>query len=181
MKPSIYFIAIIPDAATCAEVKAFKEFALANFESGGALKSPAHITLEPPFKWPDEDYPFLEKTLQSFAEKQSGFSLSLNNFEAFPPKVIFIDLIKSDPLFSLQDDLKNYLKSELKLVSDRPNRTYHPHMTIAFKDLRKSMFSKAWEHFSKVKYQKQFTVDWICLLKHNGKIWEEIFSAKFGA
>jgi 2'-5' RNA ligase len=48
---------------------------------------------------------------------------------------------------------------------------YHPHMTLAFRDLRKSDFSKAWSDFSTKDLRVDFKVDGVTLLRHSGKEW----------
>jgi len=173
MKKDLYFIALVPDPLICAEVKAFKTYAQEHFNSGRALRSPAHITLEPPFKWESSQINQLKDTLETWASKQDNFSVSLEGFEAFPPRVIFVDIIKNKELFNLQQSLKQTLRSQLDFVSDRPELPFHPHMTIAYKDLRKEVFVQAWAHFSTQEYQRIFTVKNICLLQHNGRVWEE--------
>ena len=57
--------------------------------------------------------------------------------------------------------------------SDRPERSFRPHMTVAFRDLNKKMFREAWTHFSELQYQREFVAEQICLLQHNGKHWDE--------
>jgi 2'-5' RNA ligase len=173
LKTAIFFIAIIPNAEICSEVKAFKEYVLDHYGSGHALRSPAHITLQPPFKWEIEQLPILEDALNSFTEKQLAFSVELSGFDVFSPKVIFVDIVKNKLLQHFQNELANFLRSEFNLQSDRPDRAFHPHMTIAFKDLRKEMFTNAWAYFSRIPYRREFFANRICLLQHNGKTWEE--------
>ena len=51
-------------------------------------------------------------------------------------------------------------------------RPYHPHMTVGFKDLKPYYFYRAWDFFSEQSYERQYEVDAIYLLKHNGREWE---------
>jgi 2'-5' RNA ligase len=50
-------------------------------------------------------------------------------------------------------------------------RGFHPHITIAFRDLKKPTFYKAWEEYK----SKTFSADFICnsfsLLKHQKDEW----------
>ena len=179
MKPHLFFIAIIPDSQTCNEVDSFKKTALNRFESGRALRSPAHITLEPPFKWSFDNIKTLEETIREFAAIQTGFQLHLNGFGHFDSRVLFIDVLHNDFLLALQENLSHCLREKLNFQSDRPPRPYHPHMTIAFKDLRKAVFPKAWEYFSNQGYQKSFEVRALHLLEHDGKVWQKRKSFAF--
>ena len=172
MKESIYFIAIVPPPEICREVRGLQLYAQAKFGSGHALRSPAHITLQPPFRWKPSELPLLDESLKSFVISYTSFQIALNNFSAFPPRVIFIEISENEDLKRIQKSLSKTLKDQLDLVSDRPDRAFHPHMTIAFKDLKKARFDAAWAHFSSLTYQRYFEVRSIFLLKHEYKRWE---------
>ena len=49
---------------------------------------------------------------------------------------------------------------------------FHPHITVAFRDLKKSQFVKAWEEFEHKEFNDTLLTTSFSLLKHNGKIWE---------
>ncbi len=171
-KDKIFFIAILPSIEIQDAVNDFKQEAARLFDSKKALTSPPHITLVPPFKWKEDKILKLKKTLSAFAEKQKIINLELNGFDAFEPHVVFIDVIKNELLISLQKNLVHFLTDEINLVSDRPKREYHPHMTIAFKDLKAAIFPKAIAHFSKIEFKRKFEVDRIVLLEHRDKRWQ---------
>lgn len=172
MSTSVYFLAIIPPEDILQEVNVFKYYARDHFNSSRALRSPTHVTLEPPFQWEDERISELYKTLEAFEAPISSFTMALRNFSAFPPKVIFVDVVPDAALLALQAALQSYLRSTLDWVSDRPDRPFYPHMTIAFKDLRKRIFPTAWDYFSKLEYERSFEVNSFWLLKHDGTEWK---------
>jgi 2'-5' RNA ligase len=62
----------------------------------------------------------------------------------------------------------------------KEQRAFHPHITIANRDLAKSDFRKAWEYFNGLEFQKQFTTSAISLLRHNNKEWEIAASFPLG-
>ena len=167
------FIAIVPEPEIASEVQAFQNYALEHFKTGKALRAPPHITLEPPIDLELDQLPALEILLKAFAEKQISFPIQLKNFSAFPPRVIFIDVVENQKLHQLQNDLKICIRSDFDLRSNRPDQPFHPHMTVAFRDLTKKQFLKAWKYFSKIEYQRTFVANRLCLLQHNGNIWEE--------
>jgi 2'-5' RNA ligase len=49
---------------------------------------------------------------------------------------------------------------------------FHPHLTVAFRDLKKPNYQLAWEEFKSKNFQAEFIADKITLLKHTGKVWE---------
>ena len=170
MKKPLYFIAILPDAGIRAEVTRFKNYAAEHFKSSHALRSPPHITLFPPFLWAPEEKNRLVDNLRLFAQGERPFPVMLNNFNCFAPRVIFIDIQENTVLQGIQSRLEKQLKTTIGL-SNPSRRDFHPHMTIAFKDLRRSIFPKAWEYFSGLTYKRLFSADALSLLQHNGKIW----------
>ena len=91
----------------------------------------------------------------------------------FPPRVIFINVAESDFLDQLQGKLYRFFKRELDIFNaNYQDRPFHPHLTLAFRDLKKSQFHVAWQEFSKKEYKAEFMADKISLLKHNGKSWD---------
>ena len=56
---------------------------------------------------------------------------------------------------------------------DYKNLGFQPHVTIAFRDLRKARFYEAWETFKNQKYERRFSVSGITLLKHQSDRWHE--------
>lgn len=172
MKEQLFFIAVLPDETIQQEVTDFKNYLAAHFGASHALKSPPHITLFPPFKWQSNRVDALAQALDDFAVEQDSFSLTLKNFSSFPPRVLFVDVAPSEYLRSLQQDLARYLEKELHLKNDRESHGFNAHMTIAHKDLKRELYSKAWVYFSKQTYERTFLVSAITLLEHKGGRWE---------
>ena len=50
-------------------------------------------------------------------------------------------------------------------------RLYHPHMTVAFKDLTPAMFSKAWPVVKAMGFSSSFTIEELVLLKYESGKW----------
>ena len=170
----LYFIAIVPEEPVFSEVKAFKSEFKDRYNSKAALRSPPHITLHMPFKWNEEKEERLIKPLKQLAVEYQPFSLLLNDFGAFPPRVIYVNVDESKELDALQKDVKKLAKTSWHIHPPKGglDRPFRPHMTIAFRDLKKSSFHEAWPEFKERKYSTTFEVKDICLLKHNGKSWD---------
>lgn len=166
----IYFAAILPNEEIQKEITSFKEYAAEHFNSKRALTSPPHITIQPPFKWNKHNLHPVQEVLSSVCEQQEIFEVNLKNFNSFSPRVIFIDVEKTVGLMDFHHQVQSEMKERFGLV-DR-HTGFNPHMTVAFKDLKKSMFPVAWKYFSKIHYRRTFTIDQLTLLEHNGKFWE---------
>jgi 2'-5' RNA ligase len=171
MKGALYFIAVLPNEEISREVTAFKHYAARHFGSSRALNSPAHITLFPPFQWRPERLRELTPVLLEFARKESPFYLSLKNFNCFRPRVIYVDVEPGEELREMQARLEKRLHEKFGLEV-KGKHGFNPHMTIAFKDLKKEAFPEAWAHFSKLEYVRIFFVNDLVLLEHRGGKWE---------
>ena len=173
-----YFIAIVIPQPFQAELMAFKNIVKDEFNSKGALRSPAHITIHMPFEWKEEKETILLNTLKQFKFNES-FNIELQNFSCFEPRVIFVDVVKNELLTKLQSELVVYVQKKLKLLNQvNDMRGFHPHITIAFRDLKKEKFYQALDYFKNQIYNASFVSNSFCLLKHTGKEWlvkEEIF------
>ncbi len=170
----LYFLAIIPPQPIFDEVLQFKQYFATHHNSKAALKSPPHITLHMPFKWQLRKEEQLIDYLNKFNPSVADFNISLKNFDCFEPRVIFVDVLENKNLRILQKELSKYVRRNLKIQNaDYKDRGFHPHMTVAFRDLKKTEFKVAWEKFNEEKYNADFKCDGFTLLKHNGKHWSE--------
>ena len=167
-----YFLAIIPPEPVFSEAEALKKEVSLKYNNKSALRSPAHITLHMPFEWEEKKEPALIDTLSNYKFNQD-INIRLKNFGFFEPKVVFIDVEKNETLSALQKEMVNHVKQHLSIFNEADNlRAYHPHITIAFRDLKKSDFYKMKEEFGVRTFEGEFISKEFCLLKHNGKTWD---------
>lgn len=169
----LFFIALLPPNEVQQFANRIKRHFAEVYQSRAALKSPPHITLQPPFPWLPEDLPILEKRLAQFTLDKSSIPIILDGFAAFKPRVIYINVIKTPELLLVQKELLAGLESFLKIV-DRAsqNRSFTPHLTVGFRDLSEANFDLAWQEFAEQKLIFEFTVSQLTLLAHNGKFWQ---------
>mgnify|MGYP001097628629 CR=1 FL=1 len=176
MLERLYFIAIIPPLPLREEITRIKEYFADHHKSKHALRSPPHITLIPPFKYPEEQETLLELDLKKFAKNRRPFLLELNGFGAFPPRVIYIEPVNNPQLFKLHDELLIFMKEidflkEEDLLKEN-NRAYRPHLTVAHRDLNIDAFNKAWPDLKKRSFIQSFYVDSIFILKNRKGGWD---------
>ncbi|MBT8298865.1 MAG: 2'-5' RNA ligase family protein [Maribacter sp.] len=169
---NLYFIALIPHLELRERIKALKEELKERFNAAHALRSPAHITLQMPFRRSKEDEPYLIDTLQEFAADQKRFTVRLSGFDCFSPRVIFVKVIDHEPIISIHAQLKQVLTDKMKFTEKAINQNIHPHMTIATRDLSIEAFHGAWREFEKREFEASFLTKSLFLLKHNGKFWD---------
>lgn len=169
---SLYFIALLPPQEIQDYATGVKQYFADNYDSQYAFKSPPHITLQPPFEWEEHKLIDLDSCLQKFTMNRKSISINLDGYNAFPPRVIYIDVVQSPDLMDLQADLVAFLETNLGIVDEAgKSRGFTPHMTVAFKDLKKSKFKAAWQEFQNKQLDFEFIADGLWLLKHEDKKW----------
>lgn len=167
-----YFIAILPPEPLLSQLQELKQNIYNNFGTKGALLSPAHITLHMPFSWEETKEDKLLSALKEFSFT-SKFNIELKNFSCFEPRVVFVDIAFNENLRLLQTNLVKFVKQNLHLYNQSDDmRGFHPHVTVAFRDLKKPVFYKVWDEYKNLSFDASFNCNSFCLLKHNGKSWD---------
>jgi 2'-5' RNA ligase len=169
---NLYFIAVIPHEPLKESIRNLKLEIKETYNAQHALKSPAHITLQMPFKRENDFEPELTDVLVNFASKQTPFKINLKNFACFTPRVIYIDVENPVPVQHLHAGLKNQLTDKLGFAANEVTQKVTPHITLATRDLEAQQFYKAWPEYKTRKFNAEFNVKSIYLLKHNGKFWD---------
>jgi 2'-5' RNA ligase len=172
-KEKLYFIAIIPPAPIYDEAFEQKKYFKVHYNSKASLNSPPHITLHMPFRWNEKKEEELTEQLEQFSKSNQPVAIKLNNFSSFPPRVIFINVVMSEELEKLQKNLQRFCKLVLNLFNaNYKELPFHPHLTVAFRDLKKPNYQRAWDEFKMKNFQAEFIADKVALLKHTGRVWE---------
>ena len=175
---NMYYIAIVAPEEINQQVLKWKNYFKEHFKCNVALKSPAHITLIPPFWMKEELENDLRSSITEFSATTNKFEITLKDFAAFKPKVIFVDIIKNEMLNAFYNSFTDFLHTQNKYPVKEDDRSFHPHVTLATRDLYKKAFYQAWEVFSEKKYEASWLVDGISLLRHNKKNWDVIFTSQ---
>lgn len=172
--PAKYFIAIVPDGTVQLYATTLKNLMKDKFNLKYALKSPAHITLKMPFLWNENKEEKLGQILEGFCKSIETFKLDLNGFDKFGNRVIFINVKKNQYLAEIQLLLSKFCKTELKLAEELSDSAYHPHMTIAFKDIKPKLFDEYWAFIKTQTFKEKLEVNDIALLKKVEGRWEVV-------
>jgi 2'-5' RNA ligase len=176
----LYFVAIIPEESLKSEILSIKQDFEEQFNSRDALRSPPHITLHMPFRAKPAKLDILIQSLSNLADETLPFEIELDGFGAFPPRIIFILPKQNDDLYELKSKMNRISLQEWKLFDRVDTRPFYPHITVAFRDLRKPAFEAAWEIYEHKVFQRNFDAKSLTLLKHNGKNWDEFQTFPLG-
>ncbi len=167
-----YFLAIVPGGEIQKAATALKLEIKERFNVKYALKSPAHVTLKMPFSYNETKESILLGKLSAFVASRESFEIQVKETDTFGRRVIFWSIESGSKLFELQEDLKLFCKKELNLVDELSDRNYHPHMTIAFKDLKEKNFEEVLELVKENEINTDYTVNHLAILKRNEGRWE---------
>ncbi len=177
----LYFIAIVPPANVCEIITAVKKRFSIHHQSSRALKSPSHITLRPPFKMFKEREEELSNSLTTFANDHKSFNVDLNGYGHFRKDVIYIKPSENDLLNKAYSDLQQHLALKNCFPISPPYPKFHPHITVAYRDLSAKAFDEAWKVFEHEFFKYSFTAGSIYLLKHIKQKWDVIGEFGFKA
>ena len=175
----MYFIGIVAPAHVNEAVLKWKLLMKERFSCVVALRSPAHITLVPPFWMEDTVEDKLTHALAVFCRSQASFQIDVQGFGAFKPRVIYVNVQANNSLKSLRVQLEKFLLKREDFPVKKEERPFQPHISIATRDLHKKTFREAWEIFEHKKYETTWITTGISLLKHNQKNWDVIYTSQF--
>jgi 2'-5' RNA ligase len=172
-----YFIGIVIPEPLYLQIECIKQDLFDTYGLKGALRSPAHITLHRPFEWKEEKESVLIKKLSAINFEQP-FEISLQGFGFFEPRVVSVNVLQNKSLELLHETIKQQAKKELKLLNEVNDlRGFHPHVTVAFRDLRKTLFYELKAKYTHQTLKGSFSFAGFSLLKL-GEKWEELILIK---
>ena len=177
----MYFIALVAPEEIDQQIVKWKNFMKEKFGCMVALRSPAHVTLIPPFWMKEEMENELIQSLNEFSAHQNQLMIQLKNFSSFKPGVLFVDVIKNEQLALLKTDLEDFLLGQKKFPIKKEERSFHAHITIATRDLYKKAFFEAWDIFQNKKYEAEWRAKGVSVLRHNKKNWDVIHTSQLNS
>jgi len=175
----LYFVAILPPEPVYSKITLLKNEFNERYGSSAALRSPPHITLHMPFRWSLKKESIVIDSLSNIASSTTPFQLQLANFDCFEPRVIYIDVQRTTELDSLKHQVMRNAATIWHIYPLPYSRAFQPHITVAFRDLKKPQFKEAWAEFRQRKFSAIVEISDLTLLKHNGKYWEILHRLPF--
>jgi len=171
-KPHLVYYALVPGEPVQGQVTAFKAEAGRRFGSVKALRSPAHLTLIPPLRVDNAALAQWDGLVRDLTESFAPMRLICHGFAAFPPRVIYVKVHEHDALNRLHARLRERLYRS-GMTEDQEWSPFHPHMTVAFRDLSPGQFAEAWPYFQAISYEAEWQADGVWRLIHRGDHWEQ--------
>src|SRR5687768_7906547 len=104
----MYYMAIVLPEVLNKEVLSYKQYMLDKYNCKVGLKSPAHLTVVPPY-WMDRDKEEeLLHLLDQHCQKEQSFPITTKNFSAFKPRTLFIDVAVDENLIHLKKSIDRF-------------------------------------------------------------------------
>ncbi len=167
-----YFLAIVLPEPIHSIVEKFKQQLNIKYNLKGALRSPAHLTLHMPFELPLKREEDLLNVLKQF-KFNSEIIIEIKGIGSFDKRVIYSNVIPNENLNDLYRSLKHTVSSNFNVENEIYNtRGFHPHITLAFRDLKKHQFDAVWNETILFNFDTVFKVKAFTLLKLNNDKWE---------
>jgi 2'-5' RNA ligase len=177
---NLYFIAITPPEEVGKKIIEIQHDIAARFDSRKSLSVIPHITLKAPFQFPDTAHQLVLDWFENLSISVTAFDLKLKDFGVFQNKNKPVIFIRPEPCISLMTLQKEILLAFKSTFSEAPLMNneidFHPHLTVAYRDLKMDSFQKAWPEFKVKKFSETFDVTNFHLLKHDGTKWHIIGS-----
>src|ERR1044071_4254592 len=95
---NMYFLAFVAPEIINQQVLKWKLWMKEHYGCEAALRSPAHITLIPPFWMKPELENDLINSINEFSKTENCFQIQLKNFSNFKPRVIYVDVLSNEQL-----------------------------------------------------------------------------------
>ena len=171
---NMYYVAIVCPQQINEKIQQFKQWMKDRFGCVVAMKSPAHITLIPPFWFMLEREHELVGAIQSFINNSAPQKIELDGFSHFRKSVLFVQIVGNSSLGELKEQVEKYFYEKIGAFFKKEDRPFHPHITIANRDMKPAHFEEAWEHFSNKTFKEGFNSNSISLLKLNPARWNII-------
>ncbi len=172
MRPPLRLIAVLPPEALAAYVRAEQQRIADTWGPRHALRTPPHITVIPPIEVGDDRIELLEEIAAQLAPAHASFTIRLRGFGAFAPRVLYIRPVRNVELDDLYRDWRNRLEERMPGVLARyPDKPYHPHLTLAHRDMEEPQFHAMWAHYGEKRLDISFKVKSFAILDHNRSGW----------
>lgn len=165
----LYYIALLPDDKLSQLCLEYKQQAQNLFQAQAALRSPAHITLIPPFNADEITLNQITPILAHLATQQHELELQLKGWQHFGVRTIYLGFEDDLALSSLKRQCHQQISRVTKL---RQEAEFIPHISIINRDLAEIDFNSAWKYFSSQSHPVLTKCTQLALLKHTPFGWQ---------
>jgi 2'-5' RNA ligase len=170
---SLYYVALICPDAIDESFRGFKDYMFQKYGCKAAGKSPAHITVVPPFRAEDD----LEKNLSDFVTTFNfgivPFDVVLSGYGNFGDRVLYVDVQPNNALVQLEQDCMSDFGNQFPTIIFGMKPPFNPHVTIATRDIPEGKLEEAKLYFeTQHPYHQSFEAKDLRLVKLEHGDWK---------
>ena len=152
---SLFYIAIDCPAAINEKVEEMKDYMERKYGCRAARKSPAHLTIVPPFRAEDELQPELIDFVTTFNMGMVPLNIRLKDYGQFAERVLYVDVeAPNEELIALEKDCMNEFSEKFPGIIFGMKPDFNPHVTIATRDIPEGTLSP-----SRAFFEENFPID----------------------
>ena len=171
---SLFYISILCPNPIEEKVKGYKNYMEEKYGCRAASKSPAHITIVPPFRAEDELLPTLQDFVSTFNIGIVPFDISLNGYGQFGDRVLYVDIEPNESLKQLESECAEEFNQKFPGIIFRTKPDFNPHVTIATRDIPEGKIQEARMYFeSNHPIAESFNATTLSLMKLDNGWWKE--------
>jgi 2'-5' RNA ligase len=135
-------------------------------------KTPAHLTLKPPFEADEERIAEVERVLRAFAASERSVPFSLAGFGRFGFRTVYIDVPKSSEAIEFSRRAIETLNRNIPWLPRYPREGNKLHASVA-RFMSRKQFRRVWRFVRSVPYPRfESSLDEIAILKREGGAWK---------
>lgn len=145
---SLFYIAISCPPEIDGKIEEMKDYMQKQFGCRAARKSPAHLTIVPPFRAENELQNELVNFVTAFNFGMVPFDVKLKGYGQFAERVLFADIENpNEPLNSLEKDCMTEFTEKFPGIIFGMKPEFNPHVTIATRDIPEGALAMARAYF----------------------------------
>lgn len=144
---ALYYVAIVCPPPIEEQVQQFKDHMLSQYGCKAAAKSPAHITVVPPFRAETDMESNLLDFLSTFNIGIVPIEVQLRGYNNFGERVLYVDVAPNTALTQLEQDCMHEFGQQFPSIIFGTKPEFNPHVTIATRDIPEGKLQEAKAYF----------------------------------
>lgn len=173
---SLFYIAVSCPEEIDEQVKEMKKYMEDKYGCVAAKKSPAHLTIVPPFRAEDEMVANLSDFVTTYNIGLLPFNITLKDYGQFGERVLFVDVERpNQSLVDLEQECMKEFGEKFPGIIFGMKPDFNPHVTIATRDIPEGTLSAARAYFeANHPIEKSFEAKKLTLYKLENGWWNAI-------
>jgi 2'-5' RNA ligase len=173
---SLFYIAVSCPESINDKIESMKDYMERNYGCKAARKSPAHLTIVPPFRAEDELQSALLDFIATFNMGIVPFDITLKGFGQFAERVLFVDVEgPNDSLLQLEKECMQDFSAQFPGIIFGMKPDFNPHVTIATRDIPEGTLQTSKSYFeANHPMEEAFTAKELTLYRLENGWWKAV-------